>query len=128
MMQFGEIAISALLVIGGFFGLVGSYGLLKLRDPMQRLHAPTKATTIGVGAALIASSLDTLLLSGHATWQEIMVSVFLFITAPLSALYLAKSHLIKTVDRSTLPPTATDAPWAELRRAGPQPAAKTDVN
>jgi multicomponent K+:H+ antiporter subunit G len=117
MMAFGEIAISVLLVIGGAFGLIGSYGLLKLRDPMQRLHAPTKATTIGVGAALIASALDTLLISGHATWQEIMVSVFLFITAPLSALYLAKAHIATTVDRSTLPPTATEAPWAELRRA-----------
>jgi multicomponent K+:H+ antiporter subunit G len=112
-----EVFVSALLVIGGTFGLIGSYGLLKLRDAMQRLHAPTKATTIGVGSALIASSLDTLLISSHATWQELMVAVFLFITAPLSALYLAKSHIIKTVDRSTLPPTATDAPWAELRRA-----------
>ena len=45
-------------MISGVFGLVGSYGLLKLRDPMQRLHAPTKATTVGVGAVLIASVLD----------------------------------------------------------------------
>ena len=112
-----EILISTLLVIGGVFGLIGSFGLLKLRDAMQRLHAPTKATTIGVGAALIASALDTLLIASHATWQEVMVSVFLFITAPLSALYLAKSHIATTVDRSQLPPTATEAPWAELRRA-----------
>jgi multicomponent K+:H+ antiporter subunit G len=112
-----ELLISTLLVIGGVFGLIGSFGLLKLRDAMQRLHAPTKATTIGVGAALIASALDTLLIAGHATWQEVMVSVFLFITAPLSALYLAKSHIATTVDRSLLPPTATEAPWAELRRA-----------
>ncbi|MEO5621674.1 MAG: Na+/H+ antiporter subunit G [Cypionkella sp.] len=113
----GEIIISTLLVIGGLFGLIGSFGLLKLRDPMQRLHAPTKATTVGVGAALIASALDLVFVTGHATWQEIMVAVFLFITAPLSALYLAKSHIAKTIDRSVLPPTATEAPWAELRRA-----------
>ena len=31
-----EMLISALLVIGGLFGLVGSIGLLKLRDAMQR--------------------------------------------------------------------------------------------
>ena len=68
-----ELLISTLLVIGGVFGLIGSFGLLKLRDAMQRLHAPTKATTIGVGAALIASALDTLLIAGHATWQEVMV-------------------------------------------------------
>lgn len=112
-----EILISALVVIGGVFGLIGSFGLIKLRDAMQRLHAPTKATTIGVGAALIASALDSVLIGGQASWQEVMVSVFLFITAPLSALYLAKSHIATTVDRSLLPPTATQAPWAELRRA-----------
>ena len=49
--------IAAVLVIGGVFGLIGSFGLLKLNDPMKRLHAPTKASTIGVGTALIASSI-----------------------------------------------------------------------
>jgi len=111
-----EILISTLLVISGVFGLIGSFGLLKLRDAMQRLHAPTKATTIGVGAALIASALNTWLIAGQVTWHEVMVSVVLFITAPLSALYLAKSHIATTVDRSKIPPTATKAPWAELRR------------
>ena len=45
-----ELLIATLLVVSGIFGFVGSYGLLKLRDTMQRLHAPTKATTLGVGA------------------------------------------------------------------------------
>ena len=50
-----DILISAFLVISGIFGLVGSFGLIKLPDPMMRLHAPTKATTLGVGGALIGS-------------------------------------------------------------------------
>ncbi len=58
--------IAALLVIGGLFGLIGSFGLLKLNDPMKRLHAPTKATTIGVGTALIASSLFAATHQGRA--------------------------------------------------------------
>lgn len=118
-----EILISTLLVLSGLFGLLGSFGLLKLRQAMQRLHAPTKATTIGVGAALIAAALNSWLIVGNAGWQEVLVSVFLFITAPLSALYLAKAHIATTLDRDQLPPTATEAPWAELRRApkrGPQ--------
>ena len=52
-----DILIAACLVISGIFGLVGSIGLIKLPDPMMRLHAPTKATTLGVGGALIASML-----------------------------------------------------------------------
>lgn len=107
-----ELVISALLVVGGLFGLVGSIGLLKLRDAMQRLHAPTKATTVGVGAALIASALYLLWQNGVATWQEVLVAIFLFMTAPLSALYLAKTHLHTLPDRSVLPPSGTGAPWA----------------
>jgi multicomponent K+:H+ antiporter subunit G len=111
-----EIAIAALLVLGGVFGLIGSFGMLKLKDPMQRLHAPTKATTIGVGAALLASALDLVLVGQGITWQEILIAVFLFLTAPLSALYLAKTHLLRTIDPKTLPPTGTDAPWSTLPR------------
>ena len=50
-----EILISIALVVSGIFGFVGSYGLVKLKDTLQRLHAPTKATTLGVGGVLIAS-------------------------------------------------------------------------
>jgi multicomponent K+:H+ antiporter subunit G len=117
MTAFAEYAIAALLILGGVFGLIGSFGLLKLKDPMQRLHAPTKATTIGVGAALIASALDLLLIGQGITWQELLVAVFLFLTAPLSALYLAKTHLLRTVDRTTLPPTGTEKPWATLDKS-----------
>ena len=47
----------ALILIGGFFLLVGSYALAKLPDTMRRLHGPTKAATLGIGALLIASML-----------------------------------------------------------------------
>jgi multicomponent K+:H+ antiporter subunit G len=115
-----EILIAALLVLGGLFGLIGSYGLLKLKDPMQRLHAPTKATTIGVGAALVASALDLVLVGKGITWQEILVAVFLLLTAPLSALYLAKTHLLYRIDPASLPKTGTGRPWATLETPGPR--------
>jgi len=105
-----EILISALLVIGGGFGLIGSLGLLKLRDGMQRLHAPTKATTVGVGASLIAAALATYAQTGTATWQGVMIAAFLFLTAPLSGLMLAKAH--RHLSQPKLPVTGTAAPWA----------------
>ncbi|MEC8196214.1 MAG: monovalent cation/H(+) antiporter subunit G, partial [Pseudomonadota bacterium] len=52
--MFVEILVSFFIVLAGVFGLVGSFGMLKLKDTMQRLHAPTKATTLGVGGVLIA--------------------------------------------------------------------------
>jgi multicomponent K+:H+ antiporter subunit G len=109
-----ELVIAGLLVLGGIFGLVGSYGLIKLQDTMQRLHAPTKATTIGVGTALIASSADLVFQTGVVTGQEVLVAIFLFLTAPLSALYLAKAHIFRTFDRSDLPDPQTGTPWESL--------------
>ena len=113
-----DLFLAALLGVGGVFGLIGSYGLLRLRTPMQRLHAPTKATTVGVGTALIASALDQVWLTGALSWHEVLVAIFLFMTAPLTALYLAKTHLRSTVDRSVLPPTGTDGDWAGFEITG----------
>jgi len=109
-----EYLIAALLVLGGSFGLIGSFGLLKLKAPMQRLHAPTKATTIGVGSVLVATMFSYALVGQGFAWQELLVSAFLFLTAPLSAFYLAKTHILRSIDRSELPASETGASWATL--------------
>ena len=41
-----EVLVSVFLVVGAVFLFVGSYALIKLGDTMQRLHGPTKATTL----------------------------------------------------------------------------------
>lgn len=107
-----EIAVTALLVIGGIFGLIGSFGLIKLKDPMQRLHAPTKATTVGVGSALLASVVYFLAFRDTMTWQEVLIILFLFLTAPITALYIGKVHLHLTVPRKDLPETGTKRVWS----------------
>lgn len=107
-----DVALAALLVIAGTFGLIGSYGLWKLRGAMQRLHAPTKASTVGVGAALLASVLAAVHLHGEVSAQELLVLVFLFLTAPVTALFLGKLHLHRTVNRHDLPPTGVHRDWA----------------
>ena len=107
-----EVLVSLMLVVGGLFGLVGSIGLLKLRGAMQRLHAPTKGTTVGVGAVLIASALDGWGATGSASWHEVLVMIFLFTTAPLTALFLAKAHVHAMTDRNSLPSPGTGADWA----------------
>lgn len=106
-----DLALSAVLVGGGIFALVGSYGLLRLPRPMQRLHAPTKATTIGVGAALLVSALD-LLDQGQVSWQELLITLFLLLTAPVSALFLAKTLILRGEADPDLPASSTGSPWA----------------
>lgn len=107
-----EVLLSVLLVIGGIFGLIGSFGLLKLRDQMQRLHAPTKASTVGVGTALIASMLHGLLIGTGFSWQELLVMIFIFLTAPITANYLSKVHLHSGQYAGNLPKTGVARNWA----------------
>ena len=99
-----EYAIAFFLLVGGFFGLVGAIGLARLPDFLMRLHAPTKATTLGVGGVLIASMLY-FIGSGRFTVHELMITLFLFVTAPVSALMLAKAALhLRLPSRAPLPP------------------------
>ena len=107
-----EILITACLVVGGIFGLVGSYGLLKLPDPMTRLHAPTKATTLGVGGVLIASMLYFFFLGNGLSFHELLITLFLFLTAPITANFIAKTQLHRNVPMNDLPKTGTGRPWA----------------
>lgn len=93
MSLFAELAISLLLIIGGVFILVGSWGLAKLPSLMTRLHGPTKATTLGVGACLIASMIYFPVFAGTYSAHELLITLFLFLTAPVSANMIAKTHI-----------------------------------
>jgi multicomponent K+:H+ antiporter subunit G len=112
-MFIAEILIALLLLIAGFFGLVGSYGILKLPDQMTRLHAPTKATTLGVGGVLIASMLYFLIFQGKLSFHELLITLFLFLAAPITAFFIARVHLRRVVREADLPkPTGKDVRWA----------------
>lgn len=116
MSQFADILTAVFLILGGFFGFVGSFGLIKLGDPMSRLHAPTKATTLGVGGVLIASLIHSFALEGMVSVHELLITLFLFLTAPVTALFIAKAHIHRHSDLYTLPPTGDDTCWAVLDR------------
>lgn len=107
-----EFLIAALLVLGGVFGLVGSYGLVKLQDSMQRLHAPTKATTLGVGGVLMASILYFNIFKGAVAVSELLIMLFLFLTAPVTANFIAKAYMHRNVAEDELPHSESDCGWA----------------
>ena len=93
MSVFSETLLAVLLVAGGVFTFIGSLALVRFKDFYTRLHGPTKATTLGVGCLLLASALFFSLHSEGVSLHEVLVSLFLFITAPISAHLLAKLAL-----------------------------------
>jgi len=88
-----EGVIAFLLIAGGAFAFIGSLGMAHLRDFYMRLHGPTKATTLGIGCMLVASMLYFWVTEGKPDIQELLITLFLFITAPVSAHLLAKTGL-----------------------------------
>lgn len=87
-----ECIVAALLIVGAGFALVGAVALARLSDFFKRLHGPSKATTLGVGCVLIASGLAFALV-GTASLHELLITLFLFLTAPVSAHVLVKAAL-----------------------------------
>ncbi|WP_266076519.1 monovalent cation/H(+) antiporter subunit G [Haladaptatus caseinilyticus] len=84
-----EVVIALLVVVGSFFLVVGTLGLLRLPDVYNRMHATSKATTLG------AASLFLALFVSHgprgAGLTSLVGIVFLFITAPTGAHMISRS-------------------------------------
>jgi multicomponent K+:H+ antiporter subunit G len=88
-----EWVISGLLVFGALFVLLGSVALLKLPDFYTRLHGPTKATTLGLGCLVLASLVFFNLQQETLSLQQLLIALFLFISAPVTAHMLIKVAL-----------------------------------
>ena len=107
-------ALLALLVLtGAAFALIGSWGLAKLSDFAKRLHGPTKGTTLGVGCVLVASSLWFSVSGDTVSLHELLIALFLFVTAPVSAHLLIKAALkLDPTQRPAAPASRPDDPPA----------------
>jgi len=74
---------AALLLVGSVFCLVAAVGMLRLPDTLIRMHAATKAGTLGAGCILAAEAVMTADLG--TTLKVAAVIVFLLLTAPVGA-------------------------------------------
>ena len=117
MEHYADIIVTVFLVVGGIFGFVGSFGLVKLQDTMQRMHAPTKATTLGVGGVLIASMTWFALVDGHISFHELLITIFLFITAPITAHFMAQTYIRMHKREDELSPTGRPYGWSVYQDA-----------
>jgi len=88
-----EYLISFCLIAGALFALIGSIGLARLPDFYLRLHGPAKATTLGVGGIITGSVIFFSSRGEGLSLHELLIALFLFITAPVSGHIVAKAAL-----------------------------------
>lgn len=76
--------LSAILIIAGcLFCLVAAVGMLRLPDTLMRMHAATKAGTLGAGLILAGAAVH---FAEPATVLKALLTVFfLYLTAPVAA-------------------------------------------
>jgi multicomponent K+:H+ antiporter subunit G len=114
-----ELLVSICLIIGAFFMLVGGIGMVRLPDLFMRLHAPTKSSTLGLGGFLLAAIIFSAA-HGRFGFAEVLITLFAFITAPVSANLMAQAalHLRLRSMSGDVPETLErPLPWQKHRRS-----------
>jgi multicomponent Na+:H+ antiporter subunit G len=83
-------ALTALLVlVGGFFVFAAALGVARLPDVLIRMHASTKAGTLGCGLILLAAAIhfaETAIVA-----RALATIVFIMLTAPVGAHMIARA-------------------------------------
>ena len=101
-----QAVVAALVIVGSFFLLVGTIGLLRLPDVYNRMHATSKATTIGAASMFVAGFVYYGPRGAGLT--SIVGVLFLFITAPTGA------HLIsRSAHKMGVPFFGDEASWPD---------------
>lgn len=85
-----EIITSIFILIGVFFTFLSAIGVIRLPDIYSRMHAAGKSSTLGVVTLMIATFVY-FIPSGTINAKVLLAILFLFITAPLSALMVNRS-------------------------------------
>jgi multicomponent K+:H+ antiporter subunit G len=116
-----ELLASLFLTAGGAFALIGSIGLARLPDLFMRLHGPTKATTLGVGGILVASMLHFSSIEAGLSLHELLVALFLMITAPVSAHLIARTMIHLGGGERPIPDVISDARYRNGAKNGKKP-------
>ncbi len=103
------------IVAGGLFAVAAAVGVLRLPDVLIRMHASTKAGTLGAGLILVATAIhfgET----GIVT-RAIAAIVFLMLTAPVAA------HMMGRAAYRTGVPLWQETGTDELAAASDEPSA-----
>ena len=81
--------VAVVLLTGGFFLFVASLGILRLPDVFIRMHASTKAGTLGAG--LVFTAVATYFGDMVTVSLSALTVVFLLVTAPVAAHAIARA-------------------------------------
>jgi multicomponent Na+:H+ antiporter subunit G len=86
-----EIIISIFIIIGTFFIISSTIGILRFPDLYTRLHAASKSGTLGVASILVGSFFYFLYYEHVVSGKLLLGIVFVLLTAPVASHMLARA-------------------------------------
>lgn len=107
-----DIVAAICLLLGAGFAVVAGLGVLNLSDALNRMHASTKAGTLGTILTLSGASI--VLADGAVTARSIATILFLLLTAPIAAQMIGRATMqiqqLRAHDQEdpAVPPEKTD--------------------
>ncbi|MBU8546660.1 MULTISPECIES: monovalent cation/H(+) antiporter subunit G [Roseomonadaceae] len=104
--------VALLLLLGAALTLVGTFGLVRLPNFYDRVHAPTLGTTLGIGCVLLASMLFFSVLQTRLVLHEVLIAVFVVVTTPVTLMLLSRAAVYRDrrEGREDVPPTPEHHP------------------
>ena len=87
--------VSFFLMLGGSIIVIGALGLMRLPNFYQRIHGPAITITLGAGCILVASMIYFSTTQSRFVLHELLISVFLLLTAPVVAMMLARAAVYR---------------------------------
>lgn len=89
------VPVALLLVLGASIVLIGALGLLRLPTFYQRIHGPAITITLGAGCLLLASMLYFTVAQSRLVIHEIIIAVFLLMTAPVVSMMIMRAAVYR---------------------------------
>ena len=90
-----DIVISALVLLGALIAFMGSFGLLRLKNYFERVHAPSIIATLGCWLIMHGTVLYFSVADSSLALHALLIAVFVAITVPIMSIFLMRAALFR---------------------------------
>jgi multicomponent K+:H+ antiporter subunit G len=101
-----SVCVAVFLIVGALLALIGSIGFLRLPTFYERIHAPTLATSWGIGGVMLGSMIYFSAAASRLAIHEVLIGIFVTVTTPITLMLLARAalHRDRTERNGKAPP------------------------
>ena len=90
-----EITVAVLVLSGALVALLGSFGLLRLRNFFERIHAPAIIATLGCWCVMYGALLYFSFRGHGLAVHLLLIAVFIAVTVPITTIFLMRASLFR---------------------------------